>query len=162
MTAVCSARNQEMARSIGADHVIDYAKDDFTQQDKQYDLIIAANGYHPLAAYKRALTLTGRYAMVGGAGKQMAESIFLGPWLSLGGQRKLGTILMKPKLADLRFLAEMLEQGKVVPVIDRVYPLAQVPEAIRYLEDGHARGKVVIAAWNAPDPAIEAPPGNPS
>lgn len=144
VTAVCSSRNQDLARSLGADHVIDYAKQDFTQQDKRYDLIIAANGYHPLSAYKQSLTATGRYAMVGGAGKQMAEAIFLGPWLSLGGGRKLGGVAMKPAQQDLKYLRELLETGKVVPAIDRSYRLEQVPDAIRYLEEGHARGKVVI------------------
>lgn len=144
VTAVCSGRNQELARSIGADHVIDYGKEDFTRQDERYDVIVAANGYHPLSDYKRALAPHGRYAMTGGAGKQMAEAVFLGPWQSEKGGRKMGRVDMKPKQADLEFLRDLLETGKVAPVIDRTYRLEQVPEAIRYLEEGHARGKVVI------------------
>jgi len=144
VTAVCSSRNAEPARAMGADHVLDYATVDFTQQAERYDVIVAANGYHPLAAYKRALTPQGRYAMVGGAGKQMAEAIFFGPWQSEKGGRRLGRVDMKPNQADMQFLAELLDAGKLKPVIDRRYGLAQVPQAIRYLEEGHARGKVVI------------------
>jgi NADPH:quinone reductase-like Zn-dependent oxidoreductase len=144
VTAVCSARNAEPARAMGADHVLDYATVDFTQQTQRYDVIVAANGYHPLAAYKRALTPQGRYAMVGGAGKQMAEAIFFGPWQSEKGGRRLGRVDMKSNQADMQFLAELLDAGKLKPVIDRRYSLAQVPQAIRYLEEGHARGKVVI------------------
>lgn len=143
VTAVCSARNAEPARAMGADHVLDYATVNFTQQAQRYDVIVAANGYHPLA-YKRALTPQGRYAMVGGAGKQMAEAIFFGPWQSEKGGRRLGRVDMKPNQADMQFLAELLDAGKLKPVIDRRYSLAQVPQAIRYLEEGHARGKVVI------------------
>ncbi len=144
VTAVCSSRNMELARSLGADHVIDYAREDFTQGARRYDVIIAANGYHPLAAYKRALSPQGRYAMVGGAGKQMAEAVFMGPWLSEKGGRRLGRVDMKPTLADMGQLADLLRMGALKPVIDRRYGLPQVPEAIRYLEEGHARGKVVI------------------
>jgi NADPH:quinone reductase-like Zn-dependent oxidoreductase len=144
VTAVCSGRNTGLARSIGADHVMDYTLEDFTQRDERYDFILGANGYHPIAAYKRALTPTGRYVMAGGAGKQMTEAMLLGPWLSMGGGRKLGNLLMAPKQQDLEALRDLLAAGKVTPVIDRSYPLAQVPEAIAYLEQGHAQGKVVI------------------
>lgn len=144
VTAVCSSRNVELARKNGADHIIDYGKVDFTKQDQRYDVIVAANGYHPLADYKKVLAPRGRYAMVGGAMKQMTEVMFKGPWLSEKGGRKLGRVDMKPNLADLEYLRELLEAGHLVPVIDRRYPLAQVPDAIRYLEEGHASGKVVI------------------
>jgi NADPH:quinone reductase-like Zn-dependent oxidoreductase len=143
VTAVCSSRNVDLARSCGADHVIDYSKDDFTSQGLRYDFILGANGYHPIGAYRRALSPTGRYVMAGGAGKQMTEAMFLGPWLSRGG-RKLGNLLMAPKQADLGTVRDLLAEGKIVPAIDRSYPLAQVPEAIAYLEQGHAQGKVVI------------------
>jgi len=144
VTAVCSGRNARLARDLGADHVLDYAAVDFTEQAERYDVIVAANGYHPLAAYKRALTPQGRYAMVGGAGKQMAEAVFLGPLLSEKGGRRMGRVDMKPNGPDMQLLAELLGTGKLKAVIDRRYSLAQVPEAIRYLEEGHARGKVVI------------------
>ena len=129
---------------IGADYVIDYTKEDFTQGDQRYDVIVAANGYHPLAAYKRVLTPQGRYVGSGGAGKQMAEGMFLGPWHSEKRGRRIGWVDMKPRLKDLEFLKGLLESGKLKPVIDRRYSLAQVPEAIAYLEEGHAKGKVVI------------------
>lgn len=144
VTAVCSSRNQDLARKLGADHVLDYSQVDFTQQALRYDVIFAANGDHRLAAYKRSLTPQGRYAGSGGAGKQMAEAMLLGPWMSEKGGRKLGWTDMKPKLADLEYLRELLETGKLLPEIDRRYSLAQVPDAIAYLEEGHAKGKVVI------------------
>jgi len=144
VTAVCSARNVEQARSLGADHVIDYEQIDFTRGEQRYDLILAANGYHPLKSYKRALAPGGRFLMTGGAGKQMAEAIFLGPLASLGSGKRLGFVTMKSNREDLEFLRDHLADGSVRSVIDRSYPLEKVPEALAYLEEGHARGKVVI------------------
>lgn len=144
VTAVCSSRNLELVRSQGADHVIDYREKDFTQGDERYDVILAANGYHTLAAYKRVLTPKGRYVMTGGAGKQMAEAIFFGPFYSERNGRKFKQGGMKANVADLEYLRGLMETGKLVPVIDRSYSLEQVPEAIAYLEEGHARGKIVI------------------
>ncbi len=145
VTAVCSTRNVEMVRSLGADHVIDYTQEDFTKNGQQYDLILAANGNHSIAAYERALTRQGTYVMSGGSGAQMVQAMLLGPVLSLAGSKKLGNVLMKPNKKDLVFMQELLEAGKVAPVIDRRYPLREAAEAIRYLEEGHARGKVVIS-----------------
>ncbi len=144
VTAVCSTRNMEQARALGADHVIDYTQEDFTQKGQQYDLIFAANGYHSLSAYKRALTPTGIYVMAGGAPKQMFEALLLGPLMSLGGGRKMGNVSASPNHQDLLALKKMLETGQVKPVIDKRYPLEDTPEAMRYLGEGHARGKVVI------------------
>jgi NADPH:quinone reductase-like Zn-dependent oxidoreductase len=144
ITAVCSVRNLEQARNLGADHVIDYAKEDFTQSGRQYDLIFAANGYHPLAAYKRALTPKGRYIMAGGKPAQIFEAMLLGNWLSEKDGRKLGDVLPHTDQKDLLTLKELLEAGKVKPVIDRQYPLNEAAEALRYLGEGHARGKIVI------------------
>ncbi len=144
VTAVCSSRNLELARSLGADHVIDYGGEDFTKSGRHYDLILATNGYHPISAYRRALGPHGVYVMTGGANKQMTEALFLGPWLSLFGKQKLGNAMAKPNAKDLGVVKELVEAGKVKPAIDRRYPLAQVPEAMRYLEEGHARGKIVI------------------
>lgn len=144
VTAVCSTRNLDMARSIGADHVIDYTKEDFTQNGQSYDLILASNGYHPLLDYKRALSPSGIYVMAGGSMAQMFQAILLGPWISMIGNKKMGNVTAKPNQKDLVFMSELLEAGKVVPVIDRRYPLSEVTEALRYLEEGHARGKVVI------------------
>jgi NADPH:quinone reductase-like Zn-dependent oxidoreductase len=145
VTAVCSTWNVDMARSLGADQVIDYTKQDFTQAGQQYDLILAANGYHPISAYKRALTPTGIYVMVGGTPAQMFEAMLWGAWMSERGGRRLGGFTAQANQKDLLALKELLEQGHVVPVIDKCYSLKDVPEALRYLGAGHARGKVVIA-----------------
>jgi NADPH:quinone reductase-like Zn-dependent oxidoreductase len=144
VTAVCSTGNVAMARSLGADHVIDYTKEDFTKSGKQYDLILAANGFHRLADYKRALAAGGNYVMTGGTMKQIFHAMLLAPWHSMTGGKKLGGITAHANQKDLAFVKELMEAGKVVPVIDRVYPLAEVPEALRYLLAGHARGKVII------------------
>ena len=145
VTGVCSTGKMEMVRSIGADHVIDYTQEDFTKNGQQYDLILAANGFQPLSAYERALSPQGVYVMSGGATAQMFQAMLLGPLKSKKGGKKMGNLLVNPTQADLLFLKELLETGKVVPVIDRRYPLSEVPDAIRYLEAGHAKGKVVIS-----------------
>jgi NADPH:quinone reductase-like Zn-dependent oxidoreductase len=144
VTAVCSTRNLDQARTLGADHVIDYTKADFTKNGQHYDLILGVNGYHPLADYQRALQPKGIYVMAGGTPAQIFQAILLGPWMSMAGGKKLGGVSAQPKQQDLTFLKELLETGKVKPVLDRRYPLAKTPEALRYLGAGHARGKVVI------------------
>ena len=143
VTAVCSPRNLEQARALGADHVIDYTQEDFTQNGEQYDLILAANGFHPLAHYKRALAPGGVYVMAGGKPRQIFQAMLLGSLLS-GGGKKMGNVAAHASQADLLVLKEMIEAGKLKPVIDRVYPLGETAEAMRYLGAGHARGKVVI------------------
>jgi NADPH:quinone reductase-like Zn-dependent oxidoreductase len=145
VTAVCSPRNLDMARAIGADHVIDYTQEDFTRNRQKYDLIYAANGYHPLPAYRRALSPQGIYVCAGGAMPQFFQAILLGPLLSKSGGKKMGSMgIAKVIQEDLVFLGELLEAGKIVAIIDRSYPLNEVAEAIRYVEDRHAQGKVVI------------------
>jgi NADPH:quinone reductase-like Zn-dependent oxidoreductase len=144
VTAVCSTRNLDMVRSIGADHVIDYTQEDFTQNGQQYDFILAANGYRPISDYRRALTPGGTYVMTGGATAQMVEAMLLGSLVSMTGSKKMGNVVAKPDKENLAFMKKLLEAGKVKPVIDRCYPLSEVAEAIRYLEAGHAQGKVVI------------------
>lgn len=144
VTGVCSTSKLDMVRSIGADHVIDYTQEDFTKNGQRYDLILAANGHHPISDYKRALSPKGTYVMSGGSGAQMFQAMLLGPMISMTGDKKMSNLLKKPNNKDLVVLKELLEAKKITPVIDRTYPLADVPEAIRYLEDGHARGKVVI------------------
>ena len=144
VTAVCSTRNVDLIRSLGADHVIDYTQADVTQRGQQYDLILAANGYHSIFAYRRALRPEGRYVMTGGSNAQMFQAILLGPVISLTGTKKMGNVLARPNQKDLAFIKGLLEEDKVVPVIDRQCPLRETAEAIRYLEAGHARGKVVI------------------
>lgn len=144
VTAVCSTRNLDQARSIGADHVIDYTKEDFTKNGQPYDLILGVNGYHPISAYRRALTPKGIYVMAGGTPAQIFEAMLLGPWMSKTGGKKMGGVSAKVDQNDLSFLKGLLEAGKIVPVIDRRYPLSETAEALRYLGGGHARGKVVI------------------
>lgn len=145
VTGVCSTRNLEMVRSLGADHVIDYTQEDFTQSSLKYDLILAANGYQSILQYRRALTPTGRYVMTGGKMSQMYQAMFLGPWMSMVGRKKLGNMLVKPNQADLNFLTDLIDAGKITPIIDKRYTLSEVPEAIRYMEEEHARGKIAIA-----------------
>ncbi|RPJ23940.1 MAG: NAD(P)-dependent alcohol dehydrogenase [Chloroflexi bacterium] len=144
VTAVCSTRNLDIVRSIGADHVIDYTKEDFTQNGHRYDLILAANGYHSISDYKRVLTPKGIYVTTGGSMAQMSQAMLQGRWISMTGSNKMGNLLARPNKQDLAFIKELLEAGKVKPVIDRCYSLSEVPDAIRYLEEGHAQGKVVI------------------
>ena len=144
VTAVCSTRNADIMRSLGADHVIDYTREDFTQNGQQYDLIVAANGNRSISEYKRALRPNGTYVMTGGSEKQMFQAMLLGPWISMTGTKKMGNVMAKPNTRDLGFVKELLEEGLVTPVIDRRYPLGETAEALRYLEQGHAQGKVVI------------------
>jgi NADPH:quinone reductase-like Zn-dependent oxidoreductase len=146
VTGVCSTRNLELVRSIGADHVIDYTKEDFTQKGQQYDLIFDAVGNRSVADFKRALSPNGICAVAGFTTlSRLFQVIILGAWVSRTGSKKIGLMgTAKANKKDLLFIKELLEAGKVVPVIDRTYPLSQVPDAIGYLEAGHARGKVVI------------------
>ncbi len=145
VTGVCSARNLAMARSLGADHVIDYAREDFTQNGQRYDLIIGVNGYHSILDYRRALAPRGRYVAIGGSKSQVIQGILMGPVLSTIGSKKMGFMgIARPNQEDLVTVKELVEAGKVAPVIDRSYPLAGAAEAMGYLADGHAQGKVVI------------------
>jgi NADPH:quinone reductase-like Zn-dependent oxidoreductase len=144
VTAVCSTRNVDTARSIGADHVIDYTREDFTQSERRYDLIVAANAHHSIFDYRRALSRDGSYVIVGGGGIQILQSMLLGPLLSRMGSKNMCFVRAKLDKKDLVVLKDLLEAGTVVPVIDRRYPLSGVAEAVRYLGEGHAQGKVVI------------------
>jgi len=145
VTGVCSTRNVDMVRSIGADQVIDYTQEDFTKNGQRYDFIFAVNGYHSIFDYKRALSPKGVYVMIGGSMAAMIQAMLLGPVISMTGRQKMGSMgVAKPNQKDLVFMKELLEAGKVKPVIDRRYPLGETAEAIRYLEAGHAKGKVVI------------------
>ena len=144
VTAVCSTRKVDLVRSIGADHVIDYTQEDFTKNGQRYDLILAANGNRSMFEYKRALAPTGRYVVTGGSMAQLFQAMLLGPLLSTAGRQNMGNVLARPNQKDSACMKELLEAGKVIPVIDRCYPLSETAEAIRYLEAGHARGKVVI------------------
>jgi NADPH:quinone reductase-like Zn-dependent oxidoreductase len=143
VTGVCSTRNVDLVRSLGADHVIDYTKEDFTESGQGYDLILAAAGYRSIFDYRRALSPKGIYVSTGGAMAQTFQALLLGPLISMTGDKKLGAMLVKPN-KDLAFMREIIEAGKVKPVIDSCYPLSQAAEALRYYADGHSRGKVVI------------------
>jgi NADPH:quinone reductase-like Zn-dependent oxidoreductase len=142
VTAVCSTRNLQTAQSIGADHVIDYTREDFTRNGLRYDLIMAANAYHSIFDYRRALSRGG--ICVKSGGRASLPGMLLGRLLSLFGHKKTCSLIAKLNKKDLVLLKGFLEAGTVVPVIDRRYPLSHTAEAIRYLEEGHARGKVVI------------------
>ena len=144
VTAVCSARNMDQVRSLGADHAIDYAKEDFTRNGKQYDLIFAVNGYHPINDYKRALSPKGIYVAAGGSMRQIFESLLRSSFVSEKNGRQLGVLTAKPKQEDLIYLKGLTEAGRVKPVIDKRYPLNETAQALRYLGEGHARGKIVI------------------
>jgi NADPH:quinone reductase-like Zn-dependent oxidoreductase len=146
VTGVCSTRNLDMVRSIGADHVIDYTQEDFTNNGQQYDLIFCAVGNRSISDYKRALKPEGTCVIAGFTSmRRLFEHMILGSLKSKAGGKRVGPMAtMKPNQQDLIFVKELLEAGKVKPVIDRSYPLAEVPAALRYLETGRAQGKVVI------------------
>ena len=144
VTAVCSTKNMETARSIGADHVIDYTRDDFTRSEQRYDLILGANAYHSIFEYRRALSQGGIYVVVGGDLARIFQAMLLAPLLSRMGSKKTRFFIAKINQKDLVVLKELLEAGKVVPVIDRRYPLSDAPKALGYLEQRHARGKIVL------------------
>jgi NADPH:quinone reductase-like Zn-dependent oxidoreductase len=151
VTAVCSARNGEQARALGADHVIDYTQEDFTKkrgkQRQRYDLILAVSGYHSIFAYLRALRPEGRYVLVGASRhvfRALFQALLLGPMMSRMGSETSGAFMANPSQQDLLFVRELLEAGKIAPVIDRRYLFSETAEAIRHLEEGHASGKVVI------------------
>jgi NADPH:quinone reductase-like Zn-dependent oxidoreductase len=151
VTGVCSTRNVDLVRSLGADHVIDYTKEDFTKGEQRYDVILDNVGNQPLSGFRRALTPNGICVMIGGGGPndggligpmgRPIKALLMSPFTS----QKMGMFMAELTKSDLTTLADLMQSGKVTPVLDKTYPLAQITEAIRYLEEGHARGKVVIA-----------------
>ena len=146
VTGVDSTSKLDMLRSIGADQVIDYTQEDFTKNEQVYDLILDVVTYRSIFDYKRALSPKGIYVMLGGGSwARVIQTMFLGPLISMTGSKKMHVLMYKPnKKEDVDFMKELLEVGKVKPVIDRRYPLSEVAEAFRYLGEGHFRGKVVI------------------
>jgi len=144
VTAVCSPRNLDKARSIGADYVIDYTRENFTLSGLRYDLILGANAHHSIFDYRRALSQNGSFVFVGGSVSRMLQTILLRPLLSLIGKKQIRFFIAKVNRTDLDYLKDLLEGGKIAPVIDRQYPLADVAEALCYREEGHAQGKVTI------------------
>jgi NADPH:quinone reductase-like Zn-dependent oxidoreductase len=149
VTGVSSTGKVEMVRSIGADHVIDYTREDFAEGDRRYDLIVDIGGNSSLARLRRALAPKGTLVIAGGEGggrwlggtDRQIRAMLLSPFVG----QKLGTFVASENHEDLLVLKELIESGKITPVIDKTYPLSEVPEAIRYLAEGHARGKVVIS-----------------
>ncbi|TAL59791.1 MAG: NAD(P)-dependent alcohol dehydrogenase [Bacteroidetes bacterium] len=143
VTGVCSSKNVLQTTSLGADYVIDYTKENFTDSDMRYNLILAINGNYPLSAYKKVLAPNGIYVMVGGSLSQIFKSLLFG-WLFSFGSKKMRSVAAKPNKDDLEFLAKLLEDGKIKPVIDRRYSLDTTADAMNYLSLGHSTGKVVI------------------
>jgi NADPH:quinone reductase-like Zn-dependent oxidoreductase len=146
VTGVCSTRNMDMVRSIGADHVVDYTREDFTRDGRQYDLIYDAIGNRSVSDYRRALKPNGTGVIAGFTSlPRLFEHMILGPLQSRNSDRKVGMMgISNADKQDLLTIKDLLESGKVISVIDRRYPLHGTAEAIRYLETGHARGKVII------------------
>ncbi len=143
VTTVCSSRNVDMVRLLGADHVIDYTKQDFIASGTQFDLIMAVNGNRPLPVYMCMLAPRGITVVIGGALSQVTKTILFGGLMSIGG-KKIRILAAKPSTKDLEFIIKLVEEGKVKPVIDRRYNLQQTAEAMQYLGQGHACGKVII------------------
>jgi NADPH:quinone reductase-like Zn-dependent oxidoreductase len=148
VTAMCSTRNLDMVCSLGADRIIDYTREDVTRSGQRYDLILAVNGYYPILAYRRALSPAGIFVMVGASKSHLLRGLFevmlLGSLISKIGRQKYRFCMSNSNHQDLVFLKELLEAGKLRSVIDKCYPLGETAEAIRYMEEVHARGKVVI------------------
>lgn len=144
VTAVCSTRTLDMVGSLGADHVIDYRKEDFTRNGRRYDLILAVNGHHPISDYLRALGPDGVYVVAGGSMLQLFQASLQGRRSSQTGSQKAHVVSLVQSQKDLIFMRELLESGKVIPVVDGCYPLSKAPEAFRYFEKVHPKGKVVI------------------
>ena len=144
VTAVCSTRNVQQAREIGADHVIDYTCEDFTSNGVAYDLVFAANGFRTLSAYRRSLSPRGVFVMAGGTPAQNFQSMLFGSLMSEKGGRKMTGFMARNSRDDLMVLKNLYEEGAILPVIDRRYPLEEAASAMEYLGQGHARGKVII------------------
>jgi NADPH:quinone reductase-like Zn-dependent oxidoreductase len=144
VTGVSSTKKLDLLQSIGADYVIDYTKEDFTNSGQRYDLIFAVGGSRSIFEYRRVLSHNGIYVCGGGSMTQYFQGVFLGTLISMTSSKKMSSMLGNPNQKDYAFLIELFEAGKVVPVIDRCYPLSEVPETLRYYGGGQAKGKVVI------------------
>jgi NADPH:quinone reductase-like Zn-dependent oxidoreductase len=144
VTGVDNTEKLDFIRSLGADHVIDYTRVDFTKNGKQYDMILDVIAHRSVFAYKRSLRPNGSYFMVGGSVATMFQMLLLGAWIRKTTGRKIRLLVVQRNQKDLAFMTELCATGKIIPVIDRRYPLSEVPEALRYVGEGHAKGKVVI------------------
>jgi NADPH:quinone reductase-like Zn-dependent oxidoreductase len=144
VTGVDNTGKLDFMRSLGADHVIDYTREDFTKNGKQYDLILDVVAHRSVFAYKRALRSNGSYFLAGGSVATIFQILLLGPWIRGTTGKKIRILAVQPNLKDMVYITELYEAGRVVPVIDRRYPLSEIPEALRYLGEGRTKGKVVI------------------
>src|SRR5438552_14075242 len=163
VTGVCSGRNVELVRSLGADHVIDYTKEDFTKRPERYDLIIDNVGNQPLSGFRHVLTPRGKYVVIGGGGVNdnrwtgpligVIKMLVLKPFVT----QETGMMMAENGRKDLALLADLIQTGKVKPVIDKTYPFSKLPDAMRYLEEGHARGKVVVTVGDNIEPLAPSP-----
>ena len=144
VTGICSTRNSEILRSIGSDHIIDYTKEDFAQHKERYDLVLGVNGSNYISAYKRVLKSNGKFVHIGGSESQLYQTLFLGTFISLTGSKKISSLLQRANQNDLNDIKELLEIGKVKPIIDKRFKLSEITEAFKYFQEGHAQGKVVI------------------
>ena len=144
VTGVDNTGKLDFMRSLGADHVIDYTREDFTKNGKQYDLILDVIAHRSVFAYRRALKANGTYFLVGGSVATLFQILLLGPWIRRTTSKKIRLLAVQPNRKDLVSITELCEAGKIVPVIDKRYPLSEVPEALRYLGEGRAKGKVII------------------
>src|SRR5918994_1131981 len=144
VTGVDNTGKLDFVRSLGADHVIDHTQEDFTKNGKQYDLILDIVAHRSVFSYKRALRSGGSYFLAGGSVATMLQILLLGPWISMVESKKIRILAVRPNTEDVDFVKELIEAGRVMPIIDKTFPLSEVPEAIGYVGDGHAQGKVVI------------------
>lgn len=144
VTGVDSTEKMEIMKSLGADHVIDYTKEDFTKSSRLYDRIVDFAAYHSIFDYRRTLVPDGIYVMVGGSMSAFYQILLLGAWFSTTGNKKVGILLHKPNPIDLTFLKGLFDSGEVAPIIEKCYPLEELPEALKYFGTGHVKGKLVI------------------
>jgi NADPH:quinone reductase-like Zn-dependent oxidoreductase len=144
VTGVDNAEKLEFMRALGADHVIDYAREDFTRNGRGYDLILDLAAYRPASAYRRSLTPGGRYLYAGGSVATLLQVLMIGPVIGRAGRKSIRLLAVRLGVQHLDPLIELIQAGKITTVIDRRFPLSEVPEALRYLGEGHAKGKVVV------------------
>jgi NADPH:quinone reductase-like Zn-dependent oxidoreductase len=144
VTAVDNTGKLDFMRSLGADHVIDYTREDFTKGGERYDLILDVVAHRSVFAYRRALRPNGSYLLAGGSVATIFQILLLGAWIRATTGKRIRILTVRPNTEDVDLMKELIEAGKVAPVIDRTYPLSEVPEAIGYVGEGHAKGKVVI------------------